>query len=158
MKQFVAIIVGLHVLAHSVFGCCGHVFASTSQSATGHCRCARTAAHCHEKERAHDGHDHSQPDSSQQFQLGSCENYGMLDQGQFPGEHHACPHASCHWLVSQTVTTNSLVDFGFYFMVTVPLPAAFSLQSEWQHSTDFAVGRICAPPLRLHLAVGVLLI
>jgi len=158
MKQYVAIIVGLHVLAHSIFGCCGHVFASTSQSATGHCRCAGAAAHRHEKEHAHDDHEHSQPDSSQQVQLGSCEYYGMSDHGQLPGEQHVCPHASCHWLVSQIVTTSSLVDFGFEFMVTVPPPAAVSLQSVWQQSTDFAVGRICAPPLRLHLAVGVLLI
>lgn len=158
MKQVVAIIGGLSVLAHGIFGCCDHVFASTPQGSAGYCRCHAAVAHSHEHGDAHGNHNSSEPHSSQQESPGSCDNCGFTVQGQIPSGQHVCRHANCHWLKSSSSPIIRLFDLGCFFAAPILPPAAAASPSAWQQSTDFAVGRICSLPLRLHLAVGVLLI
>jgi hypothetical protein len=158
MKQLVTIIVGSSMVAHSIFGCCDHIFASPSQGVVGHCHCHVKFAASHEHGDAHSNHRSSEPHSSQQENPDSCDNCGLTEQGQVPGGQHVCRHANCHWLSSNSSPTVSPLNLDIYFAAPTPPPVAAASPSEWQRSTDFAVGRICVPPLRLHLAIGVLLI
>ena len=147
MKTLVVLVTGLHVLVHSVFGCCAHH--ATAHGARGESGCSRVAhsdgscAYCgeHQDESA----------------IGAMEQHaahGHDAQEGRPGGGHQCVHDSCQWIVTKD-TGGAFLSKSF----SVPLQAL----------APSAVGELAAPiaasgaafltsaaPLRLHLRLSVL--
>jgi hypothetical protein len=137
MKSLIAIVTGLHVLAHGIFGCCDHGLAKSSPTGKP---CA-----CH---HAHD-HDHEGPSPSSR---------GAAVE-EIPSQApHQCVHASCHWLAISAGASVKPLDFSS----PIPFVAIVTRGGETSQTGIFwpemAAARSSAPPLRLHLALGVLLI
>lgn len=140
MKPLIAILTGLHVLAHSVFGCCDHGRVASPQTEAP-CACS----HAH-----HDDH-HVRVSSS-------CDAHDVAAEELPSQAPHQCVHASCHWLAGSAGPSVSPPDFSapIPFGAIPPTRDVASQSAEFR--PDRAAGRSTAPPLRLHLALGVLLI
>lgn len=123
---------GLSVMFHGIFGCCGHAFESMlSGDHAADCECS------HGLRGGDDGGEH----------------------GIVSSEPHACPHASCHWLTVPFVELPSDQDVinDLVGAVLVELPAA-RLVSCWYESRPCVRSSVPALGMRAHLAFGVLLI
>lgn len=141
MKKFIAILTGLHVLAHSVFGCCEHRLDVTPATATPE---VKTCC-CHHG--AHVVQHRSAPGASD-----------VAAQTVPQRSSHQCIHSSCHWLAASAGRSIELLDFS----VPVAIVDVQSVHGVALHSAaippDNVLGRTSAPPLRLHLVIGVLLV
>lgn len=137
MKQLIAILTGLHLLAHGVFGCCDHGLLKQSQLES---ECA-----CH-------GGIHHADDVAKS---GNCN--GLDHDLPMPGSHH-CLHDACHWVADSDGPCVASLDFAApVFVAFVPSPLLTVLHpAEFQ--PDDILGRTSTPPLRLHLVLGMLLI
>jgi hypothetical protein len=138
MNRLIAAITGFHVLLHGVFGCCNLGLAAPAHKSHS-CPCHHVA------DGDHAEHSHG----------GDAE-----DRDSPPREPHMCVHASCHWLVGDAVSTLSLLDFQGATFIAAIVPPSTSASSvigagSW---CDVGAARSLALPVRLHLAVGVLLI
>jgi hypothetical protein len=144
MKSLILILTALHVLAHGVFGCCGHGWLA-SAAAEEHCVCQH--ADGHHAERAHDHHGHDAPLSA-----------SWTDEGAPSRSPHECVHASCHWLTGHAAASSLSMDAWMPLTRVAILPAdPFSLRAA-ESSLSMAAASFAAPPLRLHLALGVMLV
>lgn len=148
MNPLITIITCLHVLAHSVFGCCGEH--------GGH---AGTLPKCCQRvqqqiEPAHAEHVHHHGSTK-------CPDDASEPCDSVPSDSdHDCPHAFCQWLDSKPLCANELIDFPLN-LTAQNAPAVLSAVALGNATTsspcDF-LARPAALPLRLHLAVCVLLI
>ncbi len=84
MRKLIAILTGLHVLAHGVFGCCDHGWAAMAAPKVE----ASSSCACH---HAH----HDQHDSQTAPAADICDAVGQNSPAPAP---HECVHASCHWI------------------------------------------------------------
>lgn len=158
MNQAVAIIVALHVLTHSVVGCCDHVFAAQlPSSGCSHCH-QTTVAEADANQRHHGDQEIFEAHLTQGEHSCVCERCGITDREQLPLRGHNCPHASCYWLTSDGASTCSLVDFDWTPALAAPVTGAIASETLSPLSPEFDIGRLHSLPLRLHLAAGVLLI
>jgi len=155
MYRLIIIVTGLHVLAHSIFGCCDHAFVAIPDSAGGH-----ACSHCVVKFIEAGRHEHSHCDAVATQNDESIHSFttDISDQQSAPHQRHECRHDSCHWLTSDASSDLDLPSS--YFAVTCFSTISVAIASNatsgyWQESD---VGRRHAPPLRLHLALGVLMI
>ncbi|MEX2091465.1 MAG: hypothetical protein WD971_02250 [Pirellulales bacterium] len=135
MNRLIAAITGLHVLVHGIFGCCGHSLAAPRVAVPSHCCQAE-----------HGDHDESASDRDHADQTPPA-----------PGPHE-CVHAFCHWLSGDSSPIIGELDlFG-----ALPLAALHSASTSLTAAAEFLpadiLGTSFAPPLRPHLALGVLLI
>ncbi len=135
MHRLIAVVTVLLVLLHGVFGCCGQGLVGWDVAVA--CPC----------EHAHFGASAASPTN--------CDAAGHELPAQPP---HECDHAAYHWLASVAAPrVGDQQGFG-----TAPLmmlrPAAASLANTAELSLDHPPVQFSAPPLRLHLALGVLLI
>jgi hypothetical protein len=75
-----------------------------------------------------------------------------------PERGHACCHGSCDWLATNSSPDLSKMELGScLFLIPTHIARIDSVATpETWLITDF--GHRCAPPLRLHLTFGVLLI
>jgi hypothetical protein len=143
MRSLIAILTGLHVLAHGLFGCCDHALASLNSTkgvATAECECHHP--HQHDRDEHH-------ADSHSDCVV--ADDYGS--SGTTP---HACVHAACHWVAGSTADLDHLLDYEISFAsVTAfaPFPTADNTADFWPAVDS---GQISAPPLRLHLALRVM--
>jgi len=161
MNRIVAIIAGLHVLAHSVFGCCGHdshnLRKGASNSAVLQCCDSTGSPFPNSHERHGCGHHFAGADQNldvahTQAICSLCESESSRHQS------HQCSHGSCQWLASKPFDASTLValNLSLIFCTSTDAPATFAtatvcaLESEQRQTL--------ALPLRLHLALGVLLI
>ena len=148
MNQFVGLITGLYVLAHSIFGCCAHHGAHAAEEPI----CVHAAdEHC--DEHSHNGVPHDPLDGD-----GDDSSTCSLNSTDRP--HHDCPHAACQWVVTKSDCAGDLVQLDLNNMTAI---AAISSQQAAATNTvaafsDNSYSRANAPPLRRHLALGVLLI
>jgi hypothetical protein len=159
MKSFVATFTALNVLAHSVFGCCSH----HAGAHTGGIAIARDLDSQAEfgnsiSKHHHDGdcHNHyvaSSPDAGKQpSAAGFCKS-----QSSGHGSHQ-CPHDTCQWLARDVAVASVVVDLITHFAATTAAPAVLVPVTPELLSREIAVASNSAVPLRLHLALGVLLI
>jgi len=74
-----------------------------------------------------------------------------------PAKDHVCKHASCHWLAGGKIN-HAEVALDVAAVFSVPLHAADYCPWTYETDTGLALPDIDAPPLRLHLLVGVLLV
>jgi hypothetical protein len=135
MKPLIAILTGLHVLAHGIFGCCDHGLVAPSRAAPP---CA-----CH-----HAHHDDQHVPSSNPHDVADVEQ-----PAQAP---HQCVHASCHWLASSVGKLINMPDFSTPIPLVASLPKSCLALQAAEFWPDIATDGTSAPPLRLHLALGVL--
>ena len=155
MNRAVVCITGLHVLIHSIFGCCDHAFAAFSESVGGHV-CSHAVTKCDEAALHEHGHHDAVAAHNDECEQ-SCKT-GISDQQSAPHQRHDCRHDSCHWLTSEALPDIELLDSHcdtMYVPTTGAAIASLPASGFWPE-TD--VGRYHAPTLRLHLALGVLLI
>jgi len=144
MKTLILLLTALHVLAHGVFGCCGHgLWASAATEE--HCVCHHSDDH--HLDRAHDHHGHDAPLSE-----------GWVDDDAPSRSPHECMHASCHWMTSDVAASSLAADAWMPLTTVAILPVdPLSLRAA-ESSPSMAPAFSAAPPLRLHLALGVMLV
>lgn len=135
MKLLVAIVTTLHVLAHGVFGCCDQVAHSTA-----------TVAHeclCH----------HADQDAHH-----SAETAQLIADDHPPHVPHECVHDSCHWVVGDSPLKLNLLHLSLGAMC--PADGLHTIEVVQANSfwSNLDAHLISAPPVRLHLALGVILV
>jgi hypothetical protein len=101
----------------------------------------------------HDEHEHRRDQSESQS-----ENFSTCTSNSSGMPGHVCPHSSCQWLGTKPLCPSDL----FHFVYSAPVDAAttdlVSSAIETAASSDQSECRTAALPLRLYLALGVLLI
>lgn len=156
MHRLITLITAVHVLAHSVLGCCSHHshrLSSANESSASHC-C--TPGHGHSCEH-HQTHDDGCLTSDENSDTGvaACSERGLESS---PQSQHRCSHSSCHWVVSKASAAMTLVSLE----CATPFCAVYNTSVCCSKSAVCALkhGRanFSAPPLRTHLAVCVLII
>lgn len=135
MKPIIAILTGLHVLAHGMFGCCDHRLVVT-EVAESVCAC-------------HHGH------GDDTTRSGDCDTIERDTPGRAP---HECAHDACHWVVGSDGPMAAPLDFSAPARLAIVPPATHSALYVAEYQPDDILGRTSAPPLRLHLALGVLVV
>ena len=154
MQHVVAIFVAFHVLMHGTLGCCDHVFAGQSHDSRAQCGCDATLA----KADAHEQHEAADCHLKQGEQRCISDLGGIADGKSSPWERHNCPHDSCHWLTSDAAPAINFLDLFCLPAFAAPVTMASGFDAASQLSPEFDIGQLHALALRLHLAVGVLLI
>lgn len=157
MNRLIAIITGLHVLAHGIFGCCGHHSHHLSaRAAVSHCCAPSGGDDCSQHHES--GHQH-ESSTLESLEVAQADGNCFLCQSESsPRQPHQCSHASCQWLASGASGALAFIalDHGPAFCTPALLTATFAAGtarcSENEERQFFAL------PVRLHLAVGVLLI
>jgi hypothetical protein len=144
MAQFIATIVGLQVLAHSVLGCCADHWTLATIPQAADCSESRTHIskdYCHGHPHSHDrlshdnGEDHKAPD-----------------------EHDHCRHEGCQWLATKAGLQLDLhKKSGLLVSWPMAIPARSHIASE-PHVNFRPSQRFLAPSLRTYLVLQVLLI
>ena len=97
MNRLIAIITGLHVLAHCIFGCCG-----------GHSAHAGTASDCSHTAAQHTCSGHV--DDGDVHELADrCVEASAVGISDSTGRsHYDCPHGACQWLTTKAFCANEL--------------------------------------------------
>ena len=155
MNQLISILIGLHVLVHSIFGCCDHALVATSHSMSG-----KACSHAVAKSEEGCRHEHNNHAAVAAHNANSAQLFAIniSDQQSAPHERHDCRHDSCHWLTSVALPTIDLLD-SYCDAASIQVNRAViasEIASEFWLAAD--LGQYRALPLRLHLALGVLLI
>jgi hypothetical protein len=158
MNRAVALLTGVHVLLHSIFGCCNHTWAAHSHETSTPHRChdeigskdATSVSHCNEQD--------ADACSAAAERICDYDTNTAADRAASTDERHSCRHASCAWLTTITVPELVPVDCGCPFVIATAEALAAVPQRACFSSDSTVIGRIHPLPLRLHLAVGVLLI
>jgi hypothetical protein len=136
MKPLISIVTALHVLAHGLFGCCDHAVAA--KPAAPHC------CHCQ--------HAHASPPRA------ATEAAELAEHETPTRSQHECVHDSCHWLVGDAGLKFHLAEYSLLaYCITADMDTATATHAEWLRP-DSKVGAFFAPPVRLHLALGVILV
>jgi len=146
MNCVLAILTGLSVLAHSIFGCCDHVVASKSN--------ARPSCSCHGIARTNA----PSPAVAKATRASATQTKSVASKSPTsPVRKHECKHASCHWLADGKTTLSHVpLEQVVYIAIPIEQVIDFSIPSQFAnaHLGSLADG----PPVRLHLLVGVLLV
>jgi hypothetical protein len=143
MNCVLTILTGLSILAHSVFGCCDHTIAAKSNP--------RSACCCHGASPVRTSKVAEDANSKAPAKAAFSPSHSN------PAKDHICKHASCHWLSGGKVDHAEVaLDIAADF--SVPLFAADSYPWTCQSDKCPTLPDRDAPPLRLHLLVGVLLV
>lgn len=147
MNRLIAIITGLHVLTHSVFGCCSHnILHVKSPYSCCHSTCKEV---CAEHPRLHERFE--EPDSH----AVGCE----VCRSNAPAvPHHDCQHSSCQWLVSKSPSPADLLQLDLSnISAVIPSPlgvAAWKIDIAALHEQSDIAKPLSL--LRLHLTLRVL--
>ena len=144
MNRVLVILTGLSILAHAIFGCCNHAFAGKANTRSSCCchRATRTSAPAKVS-----GKSDSKALSKIAFSRSQSD----------PTNTHECKHASCHWLANGKVN-HAQIALDLTADFSAPLVASLARPWTSQVTTSFDVADRDAPPLRLHLTLGVLLV
>jgi hypothetical protein len=147
MTQVVTFIVGIHILAHSVLGCCAHQGMPTPGPSRMLC-CSTGDADAH---RAH---------AQARHQCDHATDKAADARGdESSGEQHECRHESCQWLPSKADASVELQQLSAelpYQPVTAD--GLGFLPSSLASLVDGKAYHRLAPALRSHLRLSVLLI
>jgi hypothetical protein len=152
-NKLIVAVTGLHVLAHSVFGCCVHFFSDSEPTKT-EASCSHSSNRLSEATPQHqtphvDGNDCSNIEHAAPSVL--------ADDGSAPKHKHACRHVNCHWKTCEPcpdiklLASSSIEPFVHAIIATNDLSGSSGLSS-----FEIDVGRFPALSLRLHLVHGVL--
>jgi hypothetical protein len=145
MNRLIVLITGLQVLAHSLFGCCVHAHAPSSGSVPSAC-CPHTAAcpqHTHQASLPSPG--------------GSEAVTSLLTQKSSNHEQeHQCPHDACQWIVQKVAGPS--IDAATIAYLPMSAYVDDSACLAMREFTEREIRQSAAPPIRLHLWFGVLLI
>ena len=151
MKRLTALITGLQVLSHAIFGCCADSSHGRDVSAAGRAcsqSCCSSMSCCaSQKVRPQaDGVDGPGPDGAAPRKPTS------------PEPTHQCPHDGCEWIDQKdgAPPVSQLVELAY-----LPPAALCDYQTVRAVSTDMlrdGAAQDFSPPVRLHLRLNVLLI
>jgi hypothetical protein len=147
MNRLVALFTGFHVLIHSIFGCCDQAFAKVLPAVLD-CHCDTGHSHQAHSERV------AYTPCADHFELGGA---GDCNDRSSPLQSHSCRHASCHWLTASHASVELFIVSHFLSSLDLPLVERMSGKAAALPAAIESLQNR-ALPLRLHLAVGVLLI
>lgn len=146
MNCVLAILTGLSVLTHSIFGCCDHVVASKSN--------ARPSCSCHGIARTNA----PSPVVAKATRANATQTKSVASKSPTsPVGQHDCKHASCHWLADGK-TTLSHVPLERVLIIAIPIAQVIDFSTPLQFANAHSGSLLDGPPVRLHLLVGVLLV
>jgi hypothetical protein len=159
MKSLIATFTALNVLAHSVFGCCSHHAGAQAGGASVERDCDSQAEFGNSiSKHQHDGDCHNHFVASSPV-AGEQPSAPSLCEGQSSGHgSHQCPHDTCQWLARDVAAAAVVVDLITHAAANTLAPAVLAPVAPEVLSREVAVAPNSAVPLRLHLALGVLLI
>jgi hypothetical protein len=152
VNRLVVSVTALHVLAHSVFGCCPHAFPTANPSTT-----QRTCGHSVEVASKQRAHQHSHAAGAQYCsEQGDESTIVLADSRPRSGHHGRCRHADCHWKTGERSSALELLDLtaSATFAWITSATDEFSQSLRCTFESDIGLHR--ALPLRLHLMMGVL--
>jgi hypothetical protein len=138
MNRLIAAITGLHVLVHGIFGCCDHGLAASRAAVPCHCD------HAHHGDLTESAGEHDLAD------------HDLADHKSPVQGSHECVHAACHWLADNASPHVGELYISGVASLATQLPASMALTVAAEFLPADILGPISAPPLRLHLALGVL--
>lgn len=147
MSKATIAVTGALVLVHSIFGCCGdHMHFGQTPKSLSCCN----SEHATSSVCTGHGHRHTTPAKTSDGQA-------LEQQSPADSHEHQCRHDSCQWIVQRdsAAAISHLMDIACLHAAT---------QSTTDVLLDLAINgfsepaRAFAPPLRLHLRMGVLLI
>jgi hypothetical protein len=154
MDKVIAFVTAVHVLMHSTFGCCSHAIFASFGAAEPH-----TCGHATSAGVPRNHHHHGNAPSVEAHD--NCERMTTLGNQEVPSDplsDHECRHDSCSWVVSTGPSMPSLAEL----LSTPAIVPVLTVATSFDSRADLFVGDegtlSLAPPLRLHLALGVLLI
>ena len=152
MNQFIVLITGLHVLAHSIFGCCAHHTALAADGQAPQC-CGASDRHIHAPENGGRHHAHDAIGNTEAVVEGGDES------SHSPSRDHQCKHEHCKWVTSRGDTSTDLQGIaGNLTASVVTLSTIASLAMPVSGASAWESERCFAPALRSHLRLRVLLI
>lgn len=137
MNPLIAILTALHVLAHGMFGCCDQTAHSFESASKPHqCVCHHADQHAH----------------------ASVGVAGLVGEGLPAQSPHDCTHDSCHWMVGDSALTLDLLAGSIPAMCAAAVCDAVGEAQAKAIWPDVEADSLSAPPVRLHLAIGVILV
>jgi hypothetical protein len=152
MNQLVVIITGLTVIAHSIFGCCGHHGISTVACTAQPC-CAAAAEHPHQAHEAGSGcHADGAVPSTQAVDQDHDES------GHSPAQGHQCEHKKCQWVSSRGDTSVDPQSVARDLPVSTPFATFIGLRMLEAGANTLESELFFALALRSHIRLRVLLI
>jgi hypothetical protein len=153
MTRSIAIVTALHVLAHGIFGCCDHAWGAWSDTNRGQV-CNHSATD--REEAGHHGPHVAAIDCETKCDPAAARD--KPEEQSAPDRGDGCCHSSCDWMKSNASPDLSQTPFGCGPVLFPLLIARIDPVSTPAYWPEADVGRFHALPLRLHLALGVLLI
>ena len=159
MQRLIVIVIVVHVLAHSLFGCCSHhshqlanCSANAAESNESHCCATAGERHCSKHSEAH-----KESRSACSVNQAEAPEGSGPEVESYPPSQHECSHSLCHWVASNVSAppTQVMLERAPLFCAAAT-PECFKIGTK--HISEYKQPNSAAPPLRLHLAVCVLLI
>jgi hypothetical protein len=151
-NKLVAAITSLHVLAHSVFGCCGHDMHGGSKAAAIH-RCKHSATDVTEANVCQHSRAKAVAVSHAANRVASVPS---LDEASTLQPAHQCRHAGCHWKTGEACPDIKLLAASTHAAIVAAVPVIYTHDRSIGPAIENDVGRYCALRLRLQLMSGVL--
>jgi hypothetical protein len=159
MKSLIAAFTALNVLAHSVFGCCSHHAGSHPSGAAVERDCESPAEVGYSiSEHDHDGECHTHFMASSPTAVEQPRAAGFCGCHSSGHGSHQCPHATCQWLARDVAATTAVFDLINHVATNTTAPLMLVPGTTDLRSREIALVANSTVPLRLHLALGVLLI
>jgi hypothetical protein len=82
----------------------------------------------------------------------------LCESNTLPQPQHQCPHDSCQWLTSEPGAALALLDLDHCSALCTALSSASTFATAAERFEGNEQRHTFAPSLRLHLALGVLLV
>jgi hypothetical protein len=151
VNKFVVAITALHVLAHSVFGCCGHDMHGGAKTAAEH-HCNHPATDPSEAKLCR----HSRARSATvSLDANRAPSFPSVDEAPAPLDQHQCRHADCHWKTGEMCPNIKLLAYAEAGIVSM-VPIEYEDDGSICRTFENDVGPDCALRLRLQFMSGVL--
>ncbi len=152
VNKFVVAITALHVLAHSVFGCCDHDTHGGAKTASEHCG-------NHSKTDTAEANlcRHRRADAAILSHDANCvASIPSIDEAPVPLDQHQCRHANCDWKTGERCPDIKLLSFCAEAAIISPVPNEYEHDGPICLTFENDVGPDCARRLRLQFMSGVL--
>ena len=152
VNKFVVAITALHVLAHSVLGCCDHDTHGDARITAEH-RCNHSTTDTSEASLCR----HHRADAlivSHDANRGA--SFPSVDEAPVPLDQHQCRHANCDWKLGETCPDIKLLSFCVEAAILPTVPIEYEHDGPICLTFENDVGPDCARRLRLQFMSGVL--
>ncbi len=141
MNRLITIITVAAISVHALWGCCHHQLENVAGTAAEHSVCF------------HNGHSHTSHGVQQ-----DCSTNSEGNRHPPCNDEDCCCRLKCQWLTSPTGRDLAQPGISAQAFTTIDLASAQSAGEVSLNGTKATLDSICAHPVRMHLALNVLLI